>query len=96
MAEINGKIKKNSEVNKSYTKYLLKWGLLCTAQGVLSYFRKFHNTDLANRISFRLRSQIYNQLVDKNIRYFYSSKLSSQNYVHKIANDVTVISNSLT
>lgn len=50
---------------------------------------------LGNRIAFRLRNNLYSNLLDREVEYFYRQNVSYSSFVHKLSNDITAIGMSL-
>lgn len=89
------KNKKNSEINWKYTKFLALWISIFGVSGVITYIRRFISNDLANRIACRLRQKVYSVILKKNYSFFNSTSTSVASLVHKITNDITAISNTI-
>ena len=89
------KIEKNSEINYKYIKFLALWISIFGLSGVITYVRRYISNDLANRIACRLRQKVYSVILQKNYPFFNSSNTSIASLVHKITNDITAISNTI-
>lgn len=89
------KREKNSEINMKYIKFLAFWISIFGVSGLITYIRRYLSNDLANRISCRLRQKIYSVILKKNYAFFNSTSTSVASLVHKITNDVTAISNTI-
>lgn len=57
--------------------------------------RRFVSLDLGNKIQFRLRNKLYNNLIQRDTEFFFRKSVSTANFVHKLSNDVSNIGNSL-
>jgi ABC-type multidrug transport system, ATPase and permease components len=83
------------EVKNEYLKFLGTWVPIFILSGILTYSRRFGSGDIANRIAYRLRYRIYSHLMSKDLNFFINQKSASTDYVHKLSNDVTTISNAI-
>ena len=50
---------------------------------------------IGNRIAFRMRNKIYQNLIQRDVEYFYKKNINSANFVHKLSNDVSAVGYSL-
>ena len=62
-SEKERKAQKNAEIHKIYRDFLLFWGTLCFLSGIFTFMRKYYIGDLANRIAFRMRNKLYQNLI---------------------------------
>ena len=85
-----------AEVNKEYLKFLGIWIPIFLVSGGLTYLRRYVSGDIANKIAYRLRYKLYNYLIDKELSFFINKRSNSTDFVHKLANDITTVSNSIT
>lgn len=89
------KEERNREVKKEYVKFITTWVFIFSLSGIVTYFRKYISNDLANRIAVRLRKKIFSVLISKNYAFFNSPNTNVASLVHKITNDITSISNTI-
>lgn len=92
---IKEKTEKNSFINQKYFKFLALWISLFGLSGIITYIRRYISNDLANRIACRLRQKIYSVILQKPYPFFNSTSTSVSSLVHKITNDITAISNTI-
>lgn len=86
---------KNKEITMKYVKFLGLWITIFGLSGVITYVRRYISNDLANRIACRLRQKVYSVILQKNYSFFNSANTSVASLVHKITNDITAISNTI-
>lgn len=84
------------EIRDEYLKFLAIWVPLFLVSGVLTYTRRLKITDIGNRIAYRLRYRLYSHLISRDLSFFINKKSASTDYVHKLSNDITTISNGIT
>lgn len=89
------RVEENKKVTREYVKFITTWVFIFSLSGVITYFRKYISNDLANRISVRLRKKIFSVLISKNYAFFNSPSTNVASLVHKITNDITSISNTI-
>ena len=86
---------KNRKVKNEYVKFIATWVFIFSLSGIITYFRKYISNDLANRIAVRLRKKVFSVLISKNYAFFNSTNTNVASLVHKITNDITSISNTI-
>lgn len=84
------------EIRDEYLKFLAVWVPIFLVSGVLTYSRRLRITDIGNRIAYRLRYRLYSHLISRDLSFFINKKSASTDYVHKLSNDITTISNGIT
>jgi len=84
------------EIRDEYLKFLATWVPLFVVSGFLTYYRRLRIGDMGNRIAYRLRYRLYSHLISRDLSFFINKKSASTDYVHKLSNDITTISNSIT
>jgi len=84
------------EVKNKYFKFISTWFPLFAMSGTLVFFRRLYSGDIANKIAYRLRYRLYSHLISRDLSFFTHHKTASTDFVHKMSNDVTTISNSVT
>lgn len=89
------KAKKNSDIAFSYTKFLATWAAISGASGFLNFARRYVNGDLGNRIAIRMRQAIFSNLMSREASFFFNKQSSTAKIIHKLGNDVTAVSTSL-
>ncbi|CAD8066234.1 unnamed protein product [Paramecium sonneborni] len=71
--------------------YHLKWGGVCLLGMFLGGARRFLNTQISNRVGMRMRYAMFQKLMSTRE----SQQLHSQQLVHKLSNDVSLVSTGL-
>lgn len=64
------KLQKNNEINKKYYDFMKYWGGLCILSGLFTFARRYTNGDIGNRIAFRMRNNIYQNLLSRDNSFF--------------------------
>ena len=64
------KLQKNNEINKKYYDIMKYWGGLCILSGLFTFARRYTNGDIGNRIAFRMRNNIYQNLLSRDNSFF--------------------------
>lgn len=82
-------------VQNEYLKFLGTWVPIFAMSGILTFSRRIISGDMANRFGYRMRYRIYSHLMSKDLGYFINNKTASNDFVHKLSNDVTTISNAV-
>jgi len=94
-SENEEKAQKNNNITAKYIRFLALWISVFGLSGLITYIRRYVSNDLANRIACRLRQKVYGVILKKNYSFFNSSNTSVAALVHKITNDITAISNTI-
>jgi len=84
------------EIRNEYLKFLGVWVPIFIVSGFLTYYRRLYISDIGNRVAYRLRYKLYSDLISKDLSFFINKKSASTDYVHKLSNDITTISNGIT
>ncbi|CAD8173943.1 unnamed protein product [Paramecium pentaurelia] len=71
--------------------YHLKWGGVCLVGMFLGGARRFLNTQISNRVGMRMRYAMFQKLMSTRE----TQQLHSQQLVHKLSNDVSLVSTGL-
>ena len=66
-----------------------KWSVIFGVMGVLTYRRRYEFLDISNRISVRLRSTLYKQILQRD---FYKNSEIPQTFVHHLITDIKTVS----
>ncbi|CAK64165.1 unnamed protein product (macronuclear) [Paramecium tetraurelia] len=82
----------NKEKSKQTNLYYhIKWGGVCLLGMFLGGARRFLNTQISNRVGMRMRYSMFQKLMSTRE----TQQLHSQQLVHKLSNDVSLVSTGL-